>query len=165
MPLLVSVQAQKDQVRLRQIDGKGAVGDRIDNEKPHLLRLDHQIPEAFLPVSPQKSLSAAEKQDPHAHGIQLLHLSSDLPIWMNHPCEIVDRAVTAAQIALVRHDNRAEDRILFRNRMVRTPSLQIQECGKFHRESPFVLYCKMQFTLYVLSIIISVVTCIQNCLK
>ena len=96
VPLPVSVQAQKDQVRLRQIDGKGAVGDHVDNEKSHLFCFHYQISEALLIVSPQERLSAAEKQNPHTHGIQLFHLSLDLPVRVDDSCDIVDRTVAAA---------------------------------------------------------------------
>jgi len=63
VPLAVPVQAQQDQVCLRQVYGKCAVGDHIDDQIAHLFRLHHQIPQGFLAVFPQKSLPAAEEED------------------------------------------------------------------------------------------------------
>ena len=48
----VPVQAQKDQIGLREIQGKGSVGDHVDDEKAHALCLDHQVPEGDVPVPP-----------------------------------------------------------------------------------------------------------------
>ena len=50
--LPVPVQAQKDQIGLREVQGKGSVGDHVDDEKAHALRLDHQVPEGDVPVPP-----------------------------------------------------------------------------------------------------------------
>ena len=112
MPLPVSVQAQQDQVRLRQVQGKGAVGDHVDDEKPHPLGLRHQVPQRFPAVPPQKGLAAAEEQDADAHAIEPLHFRINLLVWMDDRRDIIDRAVLTVEIALVRENDRAQDRLL-----------------------------------------------------
>lgn len=50
----VTVEAEQDQIRLRQINGEGAVGHDVDQEKAHFLGLHHQVPHRARPVMPQK---------------------------------------------------------------------------------------------------------------
>ncbi|MNP68819.1 hypothetical protein D3C76_1648310 [compost metagenome] len=61
MPLLIPVQAEQDQIRFRQVQRKGSIGDHIDNQKAHPLGFDDQIPQAFVPIPPQKGFPAAKK--------------------------------------------------------------------------------------------------------
>lgn len=41
--LFVTVKAQKDQVGFGKINGKGAVGDYVDDKEAHLLCFDHEV--------------------------------------------------------------------------------------------------------------------------
>ena len=109
----VTVEAEQDQIRLRQINGEGAVGHDVDQEKAHFLGLHHQVPHRARPVMPQEGLSPAEEQDAHPHMVEELHLPADLFIGMVHRCQIVDRAVPALQIAPVCDDHCAQDGLFF----------------------------------------------------
>ena len=111
--LPVAVQAQKDQIRFRKIDGKRAVRYDIHNEKAHGLRLDNQLSQRALAVAPEEGLAAAEEEDTHAHVVELLHLPADLFKWMDDRRDVVDRAVLAVQVAFVGQNHRPEDRLFF----------------------------------------------------
>lgn len=122
MPLPVAVQAEKDEIRFRQIQWKGSVCHHIDNKKSNPFGLNNQIPQGLALILPQKGLPAAEKQDAHSHGIQLPHLPMNPGIRMDHRSNVVHRAVLAGQVASVGHDDCAKDRRLFRRRMVWMPN-------------------------------------------
>ena len=110
--LAVAVQAEQDKVGLRQIDGVGAVGDHVDDEKAHFLGFDHKIPQSTVAVPPQKGLSAAEEQDPHPHVIELLHFLPDLRIGVDHGGDVIDRAMLAFEVAFIGDDHSTQNRIL-----------------------------------------------------
>lgn len=112
VPLPVPVQAEENQVGLRQVQGKGAVGHHVHNEKAQRPGFDNQLPQSLLSVPPEEGLAAAEKQDAHPHLIQAGHLLPDLPVGMDHVGDVVHRTVLAVQIALVRQDNRAQNGVL-----------------------------------------------------
>ena len=113
MPLPIAVQTQEDQIRFRQINGEGTVGNHIDDQKAHCLGFDDQVTERFLTVPPEKGFSSAEEQNPHAHIVQGLHFLTDFFIGVDYRSNIIDRAVLAVQVTLICNDNCAQNRFLF----------------------------------------------------
>lgn len=113
MTFLVSVQTEQDQICFGQLQWKGSVGYHIHDEKTHMLCLNHEIAQGFVSVFPEKGFSAAEKQNPDSHIIELPHLCSDLRVWMENRCNVIDRTMFALQIALIGNDDRSQDGILF----------------------------------------------------
>ncbi len=112
MALPVSVQAQKDQICLREIDRERAVRNNIDDEKTHAFCFNDQISQRAVTISPKKCLTTAEEQDAYTHIIQLLHFLSDLFIRMDDCRYVVYGAVFAMQVASVCYDHSSEDRRL-----------------------------------------------------
>ena len=89
MSLFVTIEADQNQIRFRQIDWKSPVRDQIYNHKPHFLGLHHQIPDCQIAVIPQERLSTIEEQDSHAQIIQCLHIFFNLGVRVHDFRDIV----------------------------------------------------------------------------
>ena len=88
--LLVTIQAEKNQVGFWKINGECSVRYNINDEKSHLLSFDYQITEITLSVFLEEGFTAAKKENTNTHIIKLLHFISDLIVWMDNRCDIVD---------------------------------------------------------------------------
>ena len=111
--LAVTVKTQKYQVCFRQINGKGTVGNNVDNQKSHCLGFYHKVAQGTIAVLPKKGLPATEEQNAYTQVVELLHFFTNLLIWVNHGSDVVDGAVFAVQVTLVRNDDSAKDGVFF----------------------------------------------------
>ena len=111
--LAVTVKTQKYQVCFRQINGKGTVGNDVNNQKSHCLGFDYEVAQGTIAILPKKRFTAAEEQDAYTHVVELLHFTTNLFIGVNDSGDVVDGAVFAMQVALVRNDDRTEDGVFF----------------------------------------------------
>ena len=148
----VPVQAQKDQIGLREIQGKGSVGDHVDDEKAHALCLDHQVPEGDVPSLHKKVSPPQKKEDDGSHGVKLFHLPADLGVRIEDRGDIVDRAVLTVQVAPVRHDDGAKNGSLFLKRIVFKPKAAMgEEGGNLHGGTSFLLRRDFHFNHCIIS--------------
>ena len=134
----VTVEAEQDQIRLRQINGEGAVGHDVDQRKPIFLASTTRSRTVRARHATGRSLPA-EEQDAHPHMVEELHLPADLFIGMVHRCQIVDRAVPALQIAPVQTITVPRMGFFSRRRMVLTP-----KAAKCRNEESFILSPPLQ---------------------
>lgn len=112
MMLAVAIQAEEDEVDFGKVDGERSVGHDDGEEESHAFCLKNQIPYLFVPIVPKQRFTPTEKEDAHTHRIELFHFRADMVIRVHDKCDVVNGAVFAVQITLVRHNNGAEDRIL-----------------------------------------------------
>ncbi len=106
----IAIQTQQDEVRLRQIQCLGAVGNNVDDAEPHLPCFYYQISQAFAGVFPQKGFSAAKEEDAHAHVEKLLHFFFDLLVGVDNCGDVVDGAMLTVQVAAVCYNDGAQYR-------------------------------------------------------
>jgi len=69
MALLISVQAQKNQICFWEINGKRSVRNYVDDEKTHVLCFYNQISESAFAIFPKKCFATAEEQNANSHVI------------------------------------------------------------------------------------------------
>ena len=133
MPVPVAVETQKNQIRFRKINGKCSVGDHINDQKPHIFRLYNQISQREISIFPEERFSAAEEENAHPHLIQLPHFFPDLFIWINDRSNVVDRTMSASQIALIGQNHSPQNRISGLEQNCPDPERsQIQKGRRFH---------------------------------
>lgn len=84
MTLLISIQAQKNQISFREINGKRAICNYINDEKSHAFGFNNQISQTALAILPKECLTTTEEQNANTHAIELLHFLTDLSVGMNH---------------------------------------------------------------------------------
>lgn len=66
----ISIHAQQNEIRFRQVDGIGTVCYHVDQIGSHGFGLLDLIPEIFPLAVPEKGLAAAEKQNADSHLVQ-----------------------------------------------------------------------------------------------